>query len=188
VFGLEGMGLWFTSLFVDVFVKWIRSRNWKSFGMVVLFAIVVAVYITILVNLNVTLEMANGDKSEVYSRVVTLLCFLPLLTGVGNGYYKLTIEGKEDTFLKAEQERELKERIRQDRREDKIKSKMIENGMNPLSRAFQSTTPAVEQLKTGDWRLLSDEDKYEVLHVLSVKQIMDKHNVARATAYEWKKK
>lgn len=92
VFALEGMGLWFTSLLVDSIVDAIRSKNAKSYILVLIFGIVVSAYIFILVNLNVTLEQASGKVVPALSQVITLICFLPLLTGVGNGYYKLKLE------------------------------------------------------------------------------------------------
>jgi hypothetical protein len=116
VFALEGIGLWFTSLLVDAIVDWIRSRNWRSFVPVVLFAAVVYAYVRLLIDLNVTLEMANGTPNPAMSRVITLMCYLPLITGVGNGYYKLKLEHK--TQLDQEQqwkkEREEKEHAEQE--------------------------------------------------------------------------
>lgn len=96
VFCLEGIGLWFTSLLVDSVVDWVRSRNWKSFVPVVLFFIAVISYVYLLVNLNVTLESASGNSNPVLSKVITLMCFLPLITGIGNGYYKLKLDYKTD--------------------------------------------------------------------------------------------
>jgi hypothetical protein len=96
VFSLEGIGLWFTSLLVDSVVDWVRSKNWKSFVPVVMFAIAVVAYVYLLVNLNVTLESASGNSSPVLSKVITLMCFLPLITGIGNGYYKLKLDYKTD--------------------------------------------------------------------------------------------
>jgi hypothetical protein len=102
VFALEGIGLWFTSLLVDAIVDWVRSKNARSFVPVVLFAAVVYAYVRLLIDLNVTLEMANGTPNPAMSRVITLMCYLPLITGVGNGYYKLKLEHK--TQLDQEQQ------------------------------------------------------------------------------------
>ena len=97
VFALEGIGLWFTTMFVDSVVDWVRSKNWKSFIPVLMFAGIVTAYVFILVDLNVTLESAVGNQNPALSRVITLLCFLPLITGVGNGYYKLKLEHKTES-------------------------------------------------------------------------------------------
>ena len=52
---------------------------------------------------------------------------------------------------------------------------------------MHADTPQVAPAKKGDWRLLNKQERHEVVHVLSVEEIMSKHNVARSTAYEWKK-
>lgn len=110
VFALEGIGLWFTTMLVDSIVDWIRSKNWKSFTPVLMFALTVGAYVYILVNLNVTLENATGNMNPALSRVITLMCFLPLITGIGNGYYKLKLEYRTDleTTKKRNEELELR--------------------------------------------------------------------------------
>lgn len=113
VFSLEGIGLWFTTLLVDAIVEWIRSWKLKAFVPVLMFAITVGTYVYLLVNLNVTLEQASGNSNPVLSRVITLMCFLPLITGVGNGYYKLKLEYK----LDLEVSRERQERLEKDEKE-----------------------------------------------------------------------
>lgn len=112
VFALEGIGLWFTSMLVDAVVDWVRSHNWKSFAPVVLFAAVVYAYVRLLIDLNVTLEMANGIGNAAMSRVITLMCYLPLITGVGNGYYKLKLEHRTQLEMDQQRQREREERER----------------------------------------------------------------------------
>lgn len=113
VFVLEGIGLWFTSLLVDAVVDWVRSKNWKSAAPVVLFGMAVTAYVYILVNLNVTLEEATGSSTPSLSRVITLLCFLPLLTGIGNGYYKLKLDYKTQSELDKQRHEEMELRKQQ---------------------------------------------------------------------------
>jgi hypothetical protein len=121
VFALEGIGLWFTSLLVDAVVDWIKSRNLKTFALVVMFGVVVAIYITILVNLNVTLEQAkNSGANPALSRVITLMCFLPLLTGVGNGYYKIKLDAKKQADDNLNYERSRKEKEWEANRSDRM--------------------------------------------------------------------
>ena len=201
VFGLEGMGLWFTSLLVDGVVEWIKSRNWKSFSLVILFALVVSAYIYLLVNLNVTLETASGDVNPVLSRVITLLCFLPLLTGVGNGYYKLKLESKDAITENKQYEREKEERIRQEKREDKLRHQALKQGINVFAldemQNAQNTanpvqnahTPMQEVAISGDWRV--DEGKLGKKQLLWLKDapinsIMIECNLKRRTAFDWK--
>ena len=201
VFGLEGMGLWFTSLFVDAVIDWIRSRNAKTSALVVLFGLVVTAYVFLLVNLNVTLKTSTGNSDPALERVITLLCFLPLLTGVGNGYYKWKLETKGaeqkvQTDAKALEEKrhqeqvEIEERDKERARQDKLQRRMIKAGMNPLTVQMQSVVetpaPAVQAPKKSDWRVLSQKEKFEVKHSLTIQQIVDAYGVSRVTAYNWK--
>lgn len=194
VFGLEGMGLWFTSLFVDSVIETIRSRNSKTVFLVLLFAVVVFAYIAVLVSLNVTLKAATGDINLALQRVITLLCFLPLLTGVGNGYYKWKLEHGIEMKTLAAHDDEKEEKIRQENNELKIKKAMLKQGMNPLASPVSPTpVPAVQEpqrtaKKKDDWRLLTVEEKREVVHVLTIQEIMKKYGVGRATSYNWKSK
>lgn len=188
VFVLEGLGLWFTSLFVDALIAWIRSRNIKTFALVALFGAVVAVYVFLLVNLNVTLK---GGNDQTLQYVITLLCFLPLLSGIGNGYYKFNLEQKSEAKSEKTKLSELEERRHQEKRQDKREARMLKAGINPMTQ-YQSTVQAppepVKKEKKDDWRLLSAQEKYEVRHVLSPEEIMSKFGVSRATAYNWKSK
>jgi hypothetical protein len=159
VFALEGIGLWFTTLLVDTIVEAIRSKNTKSWFVVLLFAIAVGSYITILVNLNVTLEEAVGNMTKEYSRVITLLCFLPLITGIGNGYYKLML--KRDTELETakRKQEELTEKVRRENNDLKLKRVAIKHGFNPFAQqemvVVNQDTPQVRNQKSrhaGDYR------------------------------------
>lgn len=128
VFCLEGIGLWFTSMLVDAVVDFIRSKNWKTFVLVLMFGFVVIVYVFVLVSLNVTLETAaNGQANSSLSKVITLLCFLPLLTGVGNGYYKYKLDLRTQSERDKEYERSLNERVRQENRSDKMERYRIKH-------------------------------------------------------------
>lgn len=139
VFALEGIGLWFTTMLVDSVVDWVRSKNWKSFVPVLLFAFTVIAYVFILVNLNVTLEEAVGNPNPALSRVITLLCFLPLITGIGNGYYKLKLEYKTETELAKEKAAELAERIREENRTDRMEKYRIRHGSPNTDRTVHRT-------------------------------------------------
>lgn len=130
VFALEGIGLWFTTMLVDAVVDWVRSKNWKSFVPVILFAMTVIAYVFILVDLNVTLEKAVGNPNPALSRVITLLCFLPLITGVGNGYYKLKLDYRTESEQAKEKAEQLAERVRQEERQYKLERLRIRQGTN----------------------------------------------------------
>lgn len=140
VFALEGIGLWFTALFVDSVVDWVRSRTWKSAVPVLLFALTVTAYVYILVNLNVTLETATGNNNPALSRVITLLCFLPLLTGIGNGYYKLKLDHKTDTEIAKAHQEEVEERIRREKMEERLEKARIKYGSSKSSYGTSGST------------------------------------------------
>ena len=193
VFGLEGMGLWFTSLFVDSIIDFIRSRNLKTSILVLLFGFVVLGYVYLLVSLNVTLKSSSGEANAELERVITLLCFLPLLTGVGNGYYKWKLEQNTKQTHLEEKAEAREEKIRHENNDLKLKKAMLKAGINPLQ-SYASDTVSVQSqpqkspVRRGDWRLLTEEQRYEVVHILTVQQIMEKYNLAESTAYLWKSK
>lgn len=192
VFGLEGMGLWFTSLFVDSIIDFIRSRNLKTSILVLLFGLVVLGYVYLLVSLNVTLKASSGQANADLERVITLLCFLPLLTGVGNGYYKWKLEQDAKQTKNEEKQEAKEEAIRHENNDLKLKKAMLKAGLNPLQ-TYAADTVSVSQpqkpvTKRGDWRLLTNDQRYEVVHILTVPQIMEKYNLAESTAYLWKSK
>jgi len=69
---------------------------------------------------------------------------------------------------------------------------MLKAGFNPLqiyaSDIVSTTEPKQTTIKRGDWRLLTPDQRYEVVHKLTVPQIMEKYNLAESTAYLWKSK
>ncbi len=180
VFGLEGIGLWFTSLFVDSVVEAIRSKNWKAWLNVLMFAVAVSVYVIILVNINVIIEQSSGNTDPAYSRVVTLLCFLPLITGIGNGYYKLKLEQKTSTEQAQERELKREEDIRHEQNDLKLKKAAMKHGYNPFAPApvvtLNQDTPEVKErerkasdYKVKIWQYLDEQyAKGKVLRVVDI--------------------
>lgn len=190
VFTLEGIGLWFTSLLVDSIVDWIKSRNKNAWIITFVLSMAVLAYITILISLNVLLESSTEGYTTTYGIVVGLLCVLPLITGIGNGYYKFQLKSNRSIASDLEYQRNLGEQIRQEKREDRLKGKLIKAGMNPLLRvpAYQETVEDVTPVSKGDWRHLSKKEKDLVRTTLSIPEIMKTHNVSRSTAFDWKRK
>jgi len=192
VFGLEGMGILFTSLFVDAVIDWIRSRNVKTFSLVAMFGAVVSAYVFLLVRLNVTLEQINNsDGNQALSQVITLMCFLPLLTGIGNGYYKWKLENKFSESEKTQWERQQDEKEKERRSQERIRKAALRYGRpDPFTApqvSYQKDAPYVAP-KKSDWRNLTDKERHSVVNSLSIKEIMDDYNVSEATAYNWKNK
>ena len=130
---LEGIGLWATTELVDAFVEAVRSKNAKSWGVVIFLSMVVTVYIVLLVSLNVTLERATGNTSSTYSLVLTLICFLPLISGCLNGYRKVKMETKTNMQVAKEKQDDLNDRIRHEQNDLKLKKAAIKAGYNPFT-------------------------------------------------------
>ena len=148
VYSLEGIGLISTSKLVEHVVIFIRSRNVKTAITIAVLAITVIVYITILVSLNVKIH--NEYTESNFRQALTLICYLPLVAGVLNGLSLVKIEDINAT----ESQKSLKEQHYQQTREDKLKLKALDKGVN----LFQSTTatPDVQSHKKtkmpGDYR------------------------------------
>lgn len=86
VFALEGIGVLFTSLWVEAIHDALKHR--AGYTMATIFSIVLIIYLTILVILNVVLHN-DADSSSQLKVVITLICFLPLLSSVGASYYRI---------------------------------------------------------------------------------------------------
>lgn len=180
VFGLEGIGLWFTALFVDSIVTAIRSKNWKSWITVLMFAVAVTVYVTILVNINVIIEQSSGQDNPAYSRVITLLCFLPLITGIGNGYYKLTLESKTNIEIAQQKQQEWEQEQWKTKETNKQQVRLAKAGVNPLSpvvlQQVSDTVSEKRKRKASDykekiWKYL--DEQYSRGKILGVKEITE---------------
>jgi hypothetical protein len=206
VFGLEGIGLLCTSLAVDAVVEWVRSRSWKTFVPVMMFAAIVYAYIRILITLNVTLEQSTGNTNASLSEVITLLCYLPMISGFINGWNKLRVENrskqeqdKMNEEEKAERHRnqqiEVTERERDAQRKTEIeKLRIQEEQKTERARAkaqalaaqpqqvYQQVTPAVASQESAsqykDEMLQLMNDVYRDLGTVpTVKQMADQYNL-----------
>lgn len=180
VFGLEGIGLWFTALFVDSVVTAIRSKNLKSWITVLMFAVAVTVYVTILVNINVIIEQSSGQTNPAYSRVITLLCFLPLITGIGNGYYKLNLESKTNIEIAQQKQSEWEQEQWKTKEGNKQQVRLAKAGINPLipvilNQAVPQERPVAtkkaSEYKEKIWKYL--DEQHEKGKILGVKDITE---------------
>lgn len=121
VYSLEAIGLVTTTKLVDTVIDAIRSRNWKTWVVVVLLVATLLVYINILVNMNVNI---HTDYTPAKAKVLRLLSFLPMIAGIlnGLGLFKLKAEKKEETQAQMDERHrqeqlELEEKRRKDQME-----------------------------------------------------------------------
>ena len=173
VYSLEGIGLISTSKLVEHIVIFIRSRNVKTAITIAVLTVTVIVYITILVSLNVRIHKEFTDDN--FKQALTLICYLPLVAGILNG---LTLVKTEDVNS-AEHKQKLAEEPYQQTREDRLKLKALDKGVN----LFQSTTtPAPEVSKPkgktpGDYRdyVLELLDKHGELPLTEITALVNKN-------------
>jgi hypothetical protein len=153
VFVLEGLGLWTTTMLVDSVVDFIRSRNWKNVFNIVIFLCVVVIYVFILINLNVSLEITSGNSDPIYSRILTLICFLPLISGVMNGYWKLKLEHKTEMAEQRALEELHYQQARADKKERwKVKHELSNGNGNLPESPKKVSTPQESFQKVSSWR------------------------------------
>lgn len=195
VFVLGGIGLWFTSLLVDAVVDYIRGGNLKdikSLSIVIMFAVAILAYIGVEVGLNVAIH--TEDTTPARQVVIFLLSMLPLITGVGNGYYKLKLQQRTDTENVTKKQDDLSEKIRQEQRQDKITRYKIKHGI-PLDEPvktiqFESTvqTQEIERSPQAERKekpasfykekmLAFMDAERSKGHIVSVKQISERFNL-----------
>jgi len=150
VFSLEGLGVWSTTTLIDRVVEWVRSRNPKVAWTVVILFLVVAAYITILILLNVVLK---GDKSPAYKLAVTLVCFLPFIAGVLNGFHKVSLKDQDSFISNLEiqdksQEKQWEHEARLRREEQEFKLKKL--SMRSQVRKEETSRDTSRTSKPGD--------------------------------------
>lgn len=172
---IVGFPLWVfvtESIFMDGW-KGTTKQYWLG-GSVTVYELVILVINAIL-----------GSKTMADFFLLVFLCMLPALCGIAYSYSNK----KNEQTLANEKQELLDAQIRQERREDKLKSKMIKAGINPLQPAinYQANAPQVtlDTPKT-DWRLLTLAEKQEVRN-LNVNDVMAKYKIGESTAFRWKK-
>ena len=129
--GLEmaGFVLWVT--FVETLIK----DGWKGTPMQIFFGSAVLVYQVLLIIINGVLSASEGRSSE-YVWTLVLLSFLPALSAIAYAYRNTNnterlaelerMDREEAERLRIE-ERDLKERIRQERRADRLALKGLQS-------------------------------------------------------------
>ena len=153
---LEGLGLLVTSYLTDAVLKYIGSKNTREIWKIALLGIVTIVYIAILIGLNVQLKAANSQSDPAYLLIITLMCFLPLISGVLYGYAKFNRDTKAKESADEQYNRELEEKKYQDTRKDKMDRYKIKKGVPLVEYASTSSqpqpAPQVHKEPSNSWR------------------------------------
>lgn len=184
---LELLGYVGAISFIQALFRWIEGRyeedGDKFLVPAVLNFFAYVFYLAAMWMINVSLGEYFGTPTIVNS-IVGLLSFITVPT---------SLLAANHLAIKDHDAKE--EKTRKENQEFKLKSKMIKQGMNPMAppviqyqSSIPSPPPQEKNRKKDDWRLLSMEERREVVHVLTPDEIMKKYEVSRATAYNWKSK
>jgi hypothetical protein len=139
-FGLEGLGLLVWVKLVDAYIASLNSTNEKIDNFVGVLAVTAGAYEVLLVCINVVLALREG-VSGVYALVLFLVCLLPALSAITYGIQRRETlnmlsretQTRQDRQTKADEERrrreqdeieyqrQVAEKIRQERRQDAMK-------------------------------------------------------------------
>lgn len=128
-FGLEGLGLLVWVKLVDAYIASLNTTSEKIDNFVGVLGLTAAAYEVLLVCINVILALREG-ASGIYALVLFLVCLLPALSaityGIGrreaiNMLARETQEFSRRELDEIEYQRQLAEKIRQERREDAMK-------------------------------------------------------------------
>lgn len=179
---LELLGYVGAISFIQALFRWIESREStdgdKFLVPAVLNFLAYIFYLAAMWLINVSLG-EYFDTPAIVNTIVGLLSFITVPTSLlAANHLAIKEHDTKDEIL------------RQESREDKLKAKMIKNGMNPLQ-SFNSDTvslPEEKDEKRTNIRRLTDKELYEIQHILSVDEAMSKYGISRATYYNYKKK
>lgn len=184
---LELLGYVGAISFIQALFKWIGSRGNddgdKFLVPAVLNFLAYIFYLIAMWLINVSLGR-YFQTPEIVNSIVGLLSFITVPTSLLAANH-----------LAMKEHDEKQEVVRQDKKEFRLQKEMLKHGINPMEQKvtqYQSSTPSSlpqdKPRKKDDWRLLSAEERREVVHVLTPDEIMKKYGVGRATAYNWKSK
>lgn len=144
---------------------------------VVLNLLVYVFYLFGIYQINVALAR-YFEIPEIFSRIIGLLAFITVPTG---------ILAANHLSLKENKEEEIEERNFIS--DQKLKAKAIRKGINIFAEGQTTTYPSevksVSKQKS-DWRQLTPQEQHEAKHVLTPKELLEKYDIGRATAYAWK--
>lgn len=173
---LEMLGYVGAIEFIHALLKKIRSGNDEFWYPAIVTGVAYVFYLIAMFMINVQLGRYFGTPSIVNS-IIGLLSFITVPTGLLAANHLSQRSVSEEEYV-----------LRQEKREDRLKAKALKAGINVFGfEAMHNQTQAAKAQKS-DWRQLSEQEKHEVRHVLSAKDIMQKYGVGESTAFRWKSK
>lgn len=164
---LEFLGWVGTIAFVRNLYKWVKTKEDEYLIPTLLSLFAYVIYLA-------DMWMVNSPKTNP-DNVILLLALFSVPAGF---LFAVMLVTGEDS--KAE------EKLRQENRDERIQKYRIRHGKPEMVMNEQSVPQA--RLPKTDWRSLNEQERHEVIHVLSVPEIMSKYPISRSTAFSWKSK
>lgn len=178
---LEMLGYVGAIEFISSIFRLIKNKNETFWLPVALTGLAYVFYLFCMFLINVELGK-YFETPSIVNNIVGLLSFITVPTGLLAANHLGRKEDDQESY-----------KLRQELREDRLKAKALKAGINVFSPAPQSTvvyeseTRSVAKPKT-DWRLLTSDERREVINILTVDEIMKKYPIGRSTAFAWKNK
>ncbi len=149
-FVLEGIGIVGLAGLVLAIDAWIKSKNPKTEAMIWLLSVIDVVYFLFLVSVVVLLDAGNPNVTGLQTFTRALICLVPLMASGVFGYHRMQNKDKIEK-RDAKQEAYV---MRQEEREDRLKSKAMKHGFNPFSptTTMNSDTPQVKVKHASDYK------------------------------------
>lgn len=182
---LELLGYVGAISFIQALFKWIESRGEgdadKFLVPAVLNFFAYIFYLAAMWLINVSLGK-YFETPEIVNSIVGLLSFITVPTSLlAANHLAIKEHDAKETLIRGEKST------------FKLQKEMLKHGINPLAHQVtqyhaDAPSPVGQIPRKGDWRLLTPEERYKVVNILTVSQIMSTYNLAESTAYLWKSK
>jgi hypothetical protein len=162
--------------FIHAMWEMVRHKAKIEFWVPVLFTgAAYGFYLWLMYQINVQLGL-YFNTPPIINKIIGFLAFITVPTGLLAGNY-----------LAKKANREVDKETKIEDRDFKLKSKMIDKGLNPFGFTNYATPqdqPVAQ--KRVDWRTLAPEEKSAIAS-MRAEDIQAKYGVSRATAFNWKK-
>jgi hypothetical protein len=173
---LELLGYVGAISFIQSVYDWLHSDGKENYlvPVVINFSAYVF-YLIIMFLVNVLLDQYFQTPSIV-NKIIGILSFITVPTGLLAANH-----------LNQKSYEEHKEKVRQEKREDRLKGKALDNGINifaQMPQVHQQVVDSVSVPQRADWRTLSMAEK-KAFKTMPYTEIMSKYKVGESTAFLW---